>query len=95
MGHNEVDPSPEDREKIREVLQIAHAASKSKMDDAEVFLKENKKDLDPEVKHEAEHDVQKYRRYSETLEDALTKSENTKGRTLKKAFGKRTMSVVC
>lgn len=90
----EIDPSPSDREVIRKMLKEAYEKSKSRVEDAEVFLKENKKVLDDEQKQEAEKELTRFRRNSETLEDALAKSENTKGRTLKKVFAKKTLTIV-
>jgi hypothetical protein len=91
----EIDPSPQDREAIREMLMSAFQAAKKLGDEAEIYIKENRKTLDGDQKAEAEAELQRHRRDSDTLEDVLSKCENTKGRTLKKVFAKKTLSVVC
>lgn len=91
----EIDPSPQDRETIREMLMTAYSTAKSKGEEAEHYIKENRKTLDSEQKAEAEAEAQRFRRDSDTLEDIIAKCENTKGRTLKKVFGKKPLGVVC
>lgn len=90
----DIDPSEDDREKMMEMLKFAMSKTKAKEVEFESMVKGNKKNLDPETKHEAEVEVKRCRRNSETLEDVMAKSEFTRGHTLKKAYGKKTMHIL-
>lgn len=90
----DINPTEDEREQIRDLLQEACKNSQSRIDEMESFLKHNKKGVQEEQKKETEKDLVRYRRYSENLEDALNKCERTSGHTLKKAFNKKTMVAI-